>query len=209
MDGTDGMVGLDGTDGMDAMDGSDLTTGTDGTTGATDGTGGCASRGTSAPADAAAEGMRIPGDPAMGEAVDRVAYAAVTTDEVSVQRMASLVQDPRCGAVVTFDGVVRDHDDGRGVLRLDYSAHPSAQRAIDEVAAEIAARYADVLVAVAHRYGPLTVGESALVCAIAAPHRKLAFAACDDLVDTAKRRLPIWKHQQFADGTDEWVGALG
>lgn len=177
--------------------------------GAADGTIAPAPRGTSGPVDAFVEGLRIPGDPAMGDAADRVAYAAVTTDEVSVQRMASLVQDPRCGAVVTFDGVVRDHDEGRGVLRLDYSAHPSAQQAIEEVAAEIAARYADVLVAVAHRYGPLTVGESALVCAIAAPHRKLAFAACDDLVDTVKQRLPIWKHQQFADGTDEWVGALG
>ncbi len=153
--------------------------------------------------------LRVPGDPAMGAAVDRVAYAAVTTEEVSVQRMSSLVQDPRCGALVTFDGVVRDHDEGKGVLLLDYSAHPSAQAVIEEVAAEIAERYADAILALAHRYGPLTVGESALVCAVAAPHRKLAFAACDDLVDTVKKRLPIWKHQRFDDGTDEWVGALG
>lgn len=145
----------------------------------------------------------------MGEAAERVAYAAVTTEEVSVPRMASLVQDPRCGAVVTFDGVVRDHDEGRGVLRLDYSAHPTAQQVIEEVAREIAERYVDVLVAVAHRHGPLTVGESALACAVAAPHRKLAFAACDELVDTVKERLPIWKRQEFEDGTDEWVGALG
>lgn len=155
------------------------------------------------------ESLRIEGDPEMGDARERVAYAAVTTDEISTVRMASLVVDPRCGAIVTFDGVVRDHDDGKGVIRLDYQAHPSAQAVIEEVAAQIASRYADVLVAVAHRYGPLTVGESALVCAVAAPHRKLAFAACDDLVDTVKKRLPIWKHQQFTDGSDEWVGALG
>lgn len=148
-------------------------------------------------------------DPDLGDVADRVAYTAVTTDEVSVPRMASLVQDPRCGAVVTFDGVVRDHDEGRGVERLDYTAHPSAQDVLDAVAAEVAGRHPQVLLAVAHRHGPLTIGESALACAVAAPHRKEAFAACDDLVDTVKERLPIWKHQRFADGTDEWVGALG
>lgn len=155
------------------------------------------------------ESLRVPDDPAMGHAAERVAYAAVTTDEVTTMRVASLVADPRCGAVVTFDGVVRDHDDGKGVLRLDYSAHPSAQDVIEQVALEITGRYADVLVAVAHRYGPLMVGETALACAVSAPHRKLAFAACDDLVDTVKRRLPIWKRQEFTDGSDEWVGALG
>lgn len=140
---------------------------------------------------------------------DRVAHAAVTLDEVSAARMASLVQDPRCGAIVTFDGVVRDHDEGRGVLRLDYSAHPTAQDVIEQVAREIAERHDGILLAVAHRHGPLTIGETALACAVAAPHRKAAFAACDDLVDTIKQRLPIWKHQIFDDGTDEWVGALG
>ena len=80
---------------------------------------------------------------------------------------------------------------------------------IAEVAAEIAERYPDVLVAVAHRVGPLAIGDSALVCAIAAPHRKQAFVACDELVDTVKQRVPIWKHQVFDDGASEWVGALG
>ncbi|MGO2720599.1 MAG: molybdenum cofactor biosynthesis protein MoaE, partial [Brachybacterium tyrofermentans] len=119
------------------------------------------------------------------------------------------VEDPRCGAVVTFDGVVRDHDGGRGVERLEYTAHPGAADVMAEVAREIAERYPDTLVAVAHRYGPLEIGDSALACAVAAPHRKQAFVACDDLVDTVKQRLPIWKHQHFEDGEDEWVGALG
>lgn len=140
---------------------------------------------------------------------NRVRHAAVTDAEVSVMRMASFVADPRCGAQVTFDGVVRDHDEGRGVLRLDYTAHPSAQTVIEEVAAEIADAHPEVLIAVAHRVGLLTVGESALACAVAAPHRKQAFRACDELVDRVKQRLPIWKHQQFSDGTEEWVGALG
>lgn len=135
--------------------------------------------------------------------------ASVGEDAVSVAALIEAVGDPRCGAVVTFDGVVRDHDGGRGVERLEYSAHPGAADVMTEVAREIAGRYPDTLVAVAHRYGPLHIGDSALACAVAAPHRKQAFAACDDLVDTVKQRLPIWKHQLFEDGEDEWVGALG
>ena len=145
----------------------------------------------------------------MGPAPDRVRHAQVTEQPVSVTALARAVADPRCGAVVTFDGVVRDHDGGKGVDRLEYSGHPGAAEVIVEVAREIAERYPDTVIALAHRVGPLAIGETALGCAVAAPHRKQAFAACDDLVDTVKQRLPIWKHQHFADGTDEWVGALG
>jgi molybdopterin synthase catalytic subunit len=159
--------------------------------------------------DASAQGLRVAGDPAMGGAAQRVRHAHVGEEGISVAAMAEAVADPRCGAVVTFDGVVRDHDGGRGVERLEYTAHPSATAVIAEVAAEIAERYPDVLVAVAHRVGPLGIGDSALVCAIAAPHRKQAFVACDELVDTVKQRVPIWKHQVFDDGATEWVGALG
>lgn len=155
------------------------------------------------------EELRIPGDPEMGPAQERVLVASVGEDAVSVAALIEAVEDLRCGAVVTFDGVVRDHDGGRGVERLEYTAHPGAADVMAEVAREIAERYPDTLVAVAHRYGPLEIGDSALACAVAAPHRKQAFVACDDLVDTVKQRLPIWKHQHFEDGEDEWVGALG
>lgn len=153
--------------------------------------------------------LRIAEDPAMGAAADRVLLAEVSEQEITVDRMAEAVTDPRCGALVTFDGVVRDHDGGRGVERLEYTAHPGAGAVMAEVALEIAERYQDVLLAVAHRHGPLRIGDSALVCAVAAPHRKQAFVCCDDLVDTIKQRLPIWKHQRFEDGDEEWVGALG
>jgi molybdopterin synthase catalytic subunit len=153
--------------------------------------------------------LRIAGDPAMGDEAARARLAEISEQALSMARMVEAVTDPRCGAVVTFDGVVRDHDSGRGVERLEYSAHPSAGEVIADVAREIAARYPDALIAVAHRHGPLTIGDSALVCAVAAPHRKQAFAACDDLVDTVKQRVPIWKHQIFEDGGTEWVGALG
>ncbi|MFC0675271.1 molybdenum cofactor biosynthesis protein MoaE [Brachybacterium hainanense] len=152
------------------------------------------------------QSLRVPGDPDLGAAAQRVRHASIGEGPVSVAEMASAVGDARCGAVVTFDGVVRDHDGGRGVLTLDYSAHPLAPQAIAEVAADVAERYTDVLVALAHRVGPLRIGDSALVCAVSAPHRKLAFAACDELVDEVKRRVPIWKHQRFAGGDSEWVG---
>lgn len=153
--------------------------------------------------------LRVPGDPALGEAGARVRRASVGEDPISVEEMARAVADPRCGAVVTFDGVVRDHDGGRTVLSLDYSAHPLAQQALAEAAREVAASHEDVLIALAHRIGPLRIGDTALACAVAAPHRKLAFSACDALVDEVKRRVPIWKHQRFADGESEWVGAGG
>ncbi|ATG53290.1 molybdenum cofactor biosynthesis protein MoaE [Brachybacterium vulturis] len=145
----------------------------------------------------------------MGDAAQRARCAEISQEPLAAERMIAAVTDPRCGAVVTFDGVVRDHDGGRGVERLEYSAHPSAGEVITAVAREIADRYPDTLVAVAHRHGPLVIGDSALVCAVAAPHRKQAFTACDDLVDTVKQRVPIWKHQVFDDGGTEWVGALG
>ena len=115
------------------------------------------------------------------------------------------VRDPSAGAVVSFSGDVRDHDDGRAVASLDYEAHPTAGGVIAAVAAEVAARHDVVAVAVSHRTGPLGIGDPALVVAVSAAHRGEAFAACADLVDAVKDRLPVWKHQVFADGTDEWV----
>ncbi|GAB4096907.1 molybdenum cofactor biosynthesis protein MoaE [Brachybacterium horti] len=148
-------------------------------------------------------------DPAMGEAAERLRHAGVTTAVIEAAAMVEAVADPRCGAVVTFDGVVRDHDEGRGVTALTYTAHPSAQEVLAQVAHGIAERFPEVRLAVAHRHGPLAIGDSALVAAVAAAHRKQAFAACDALVDEVKAQVPIWKHQRFTDGTDEWVGALG
>ena len=117
------------------------------------------------------------------------------------------VADPTAGAVVTFHGVVRDHDHGRGVTRLEYEAHPSAARVLAEVAAEIAADPDVHAVAVSHRVGVLEVGDVALVAAVSSAHRAAAFAACARLVEEVKARLPVWKHQLFLDGTDEWVNS--
>ncbi|MFC4854273.1 molybdenum cofactor biosynthesis protein MoaE [Actinophytocola glycyrrhizae] len=136
----------------------------------------------------------------------RVLRADISESPITVEEQAALVSDDAAGAVVTFSGVVRDHDGGKGVRDLEYEGHPSAKAVIEEVATEVAARHKGVrALAVSHRIGPLAIGDVALACAVAAEHRAEAFAACADLVDDVKARLPIWKHQNFTDGTDEWV----
>ena len=137
-----------------------------------------------------------------------VLRAEVGEAPLDVAEHAALVDHAAAGAVVTFAGVVRDHDGGRAVRGLEYSAHPTAGKVVADVAADVAARATGVrAIAVSHRIGPLGIGDVALACAVAADHRKEAFAACAELVDEVKRLLPVWKHQLFADGTDEWVGS--
>jgi molybdopterin synthase catalytic subunit len=130
---------------------------------------------------------------------------AVTTDELDVAAHERAVASAAAGAVVSFSGVVRDHDHGRPVTLLEYEGHPSAAEVLRQVAEEIAADPAVYAVAVSHRLGALEVGDVALAAAVATAHRAAAFAACARLVDEVKARLPVWKHQVFADGTDEWV----
>lgn len=135
-----------------------------------------------------------------------VLRAEVTGEPVDLAELAGLVGHHAAGAVVTFEGVVRDHDGGRGVRELEYVGHPSATEVIVEVASEIAARFEGVHgVATTHRVGMLGIGDVALGAAVAAEHRKQAFDACAELVDEVKRRLPIWKRQVFDDDTEEWV----
>nr|WP_229789796.1 molybdenum cofactor biosynthesis protein MoaE [Pilimelia terevasa] len=119
--------------------------------------------------------------------------------------LADAVRRPAAGAVAAFHGVVRDHDGGRGVTALTYEAHPDAGAVLAAVAAEVAADPAVHAVAVRHRVGALGVGDVALSAAVSSAHRAAAFAACARLVELVKERLPVWKHQHFADGTAEWV----
>ncbi len=136
----------------------------------------------------------------------RVLRAAVTGEAISLTDHERLVAHPSAGAVVGFAGVVRDHDGGRAVTRLEYSAHPSAGEVLAEVLAEVATSARGTrAIAASHRVGDLAIGDPALVVAVAADHRGAAFETCARLVDTIKERLPVWKHQFFADGTDEWV----
>ena len=137
-----------------------------------------------------------------------VLRAAVGEAPLDVAEHAALVEQAAAGAVVTFAGVVRDHDGGRSVRGLEYSAHPTAAKVVADIAAEVAGRAHGVrAIAVSHRVGRLEIGDVALACAVAADHRREAFETCAELVEEVKRLLPVWKHQVFTDGSDEWVGS--
>jgi molybdopterin synthase catalytic subunit len=140
--------------------------------------------------------------------VTRVLRAEITESSVDLAELEALVAHEAAGAVVGFAGVIRDHDGGRSVIRLEYSAHPSAQDTLAEVLADVAREARGVrALAASHRIGTLSVGDAALVAAVAADHRAAAFETCAKLVDAIKARLPVWKHQFFSDGSDEWVGS--
>lgn len=125
---------------------------------------------------------------------------------LSVDEVRTAVADPTAGGEALFAGAVRDHDGGRGVARLGYSAHPSALEVMGQVAQRVADTYPVVGVAAVHRVGDLEVGDLAVVVAVSCAHRGEAFEACRALIDDLKSSVPIWKHQHFADGSEEWVG---
>ena len=132
-------------------------------------------------------------------------YAVVTDAPVHIQELSKLVAIPHSGAVVTFCGDVRDHDGGKEVASLLYEIHPSAPEQIKLITQSIMGRFEIEKVAVAHRYGDIAIGETAFAVAVSAAHRQAAFDACAAIVDEVKAKLPIWKHQKFTDGSDEWV----
>lgn len=135
----------------------------------------------------------------------RVVLAVVTGEPLDVAAHEAAVAGPASGAVVTFSGNVRDHDGGKPVRGIEYVGHPSAASVLAEVVADVTARSDVDAVAVSHRLGELGIGDAALVVAVAATHRQEAFAAAALMVDEVKHRLPVWKRQVFADGSDEWV----
>ncbi len=136
----------------------------------------------------------------------QVVRAEILDTPAPVDQLRAEVTHPKAGAVVTFHGVVRDHDHGTAVTAIDYTAHPSATDVLVEIATEIAAREGVHALGVVHRVGHLVVGDIAMVVNIAAEHRGQAFSATSDLVDEIKKRLPVWKKQALADGGHEWTG---
>jgi molybdopterin synthase catalytic subunit len=125
---------------------------------------------------------------------------------LSVDEAVAAVSDAAAGGLTFFVGNVRDHDENKSVTGLEYSAHPSAMAQLTDVAEEVAREYDVLAVAAVHRVGRLGIGDAAVVVATAAAHRGEAFEASRALIDRLKDRVPIWKHQLFADGSDEWVG---
>lgn len=126
---------------------------------------------------------------------------------LDVDEVLRSLDDDAAGGLVLFVGRVRDHDGGKGVTGLDYSAHPTALDRLTAVCEQVAADHDVHGVAAVHRVGPLAIGDAAVVVATASSHRGTAFEASRALIDTLKAEVPIWKHQRFGDGTEEWVGA--
>jgi molybdopterin synthase catalytic subunit len=137
--------------------------------------------------------------------VNVIRLAELRDTPLSVDEVRAAVADPRAGGVALFVGTVRDHAGGQGVTGLSYSAHPSAEAELRTVAEKVAASFGVLALAAVHRIGDLDVGDLAVVVAVACPHRGEAFEACRTLIDDLKHSVPIWKHQQFSDGTSEWV----
>ncbi|WP_026239640.1 molybdenum cofactor biosynthesis protein MoaE [Parafrankia discariae] len=144
--------------------------------------------------------------------VDGVARGVVVLAEMrelplSVDECLAAVRRPEVGGIGLFVGTVRDHDHGRSVADLEYSAHPRAADELARVAADVAAELGVHAIAVLHRTGRLAIGDIAVVVAVGAVHRAEALTACRRLIDDVKEQVPIWKRQAFADGATEWVGA--
>jgi molybdopterin synthase catalytic subunit len=138
--------------------------------------------------------------------VNVIRLAELREVPLSVDEVLAAVADSGAGGIAMFVGAVRDEDHQRAVTGLGYSAHPQATERLRVVMEKVAAEYDVRAVAAVHRVGDLAVGDLAVVVAAACPHRAEAFAACRTLIDDLKAEVPIWKHQLFADGGDEWVG---
>jgi molybdopterin synthase catalytic subunit len=134
-----------------------------------------------------------------------VRMTELRSEPLSVDEIRTAAADPAAGAIALFIGTVRDHDRGRGVTALSYSTHPSAVTELCRVAEKIAASHPIMSLAVAHRTGDLPIGDLAVVAAVGAAHRDVAFTACHALIDELKATVPIWKHQFFTGGDSEWV----
>lgn len=136
----------------------------------------------------------------------RVTLARICSEPLSASTCIDAVTSPTAGGLGVFIGTVRSSDHRRPVESLRYEAHPSAAAELERLCAAIAEEHDVVAVAAEHRVDTLTLGEIAVVVAVAAEHRAEAMTATHALIDRIKAEVPIWKHQQFTDGTEEWVG---
>lgn len=136
-----------------------------------------------------------------------IRLAELRETPLSVDEVYGAVTDPSAGGIAVFAGAVRDHDHGKPVTSLSYSAHPSAADELRSVCQRVAARHDLHAVAAVHRVGDLFIGDLAVVVAVSSAHRATAFDACRELIDDLKSTVPIWKHQSFTSGDGEWVNS--
>lgn len=128
-------------------------------------------------------------------------FTALTREPIDAQALIAAAKHPEDGAVVVFDGIVRDNSRGRPTLHLDYEAYEDmAAKQLRSLAGEARSRFAVRNVTIVHRLGRLEIGESSVLIVVASAHRAQAFDACRWLIDTLKKTVPIWKKETFADG---------
>jgi molybdopterin synthase catalytic subunit len=131
---------------------------------------------------------------------------SLTTEPIDYHALAERVRRPDCGAVVLFLGTVRDLTDGRVTAALDYEAYPEmAEKKMAEIETDTRQRWPVGGLAIVHRLGHLDVGEVSVAVAVSCPHRAEAFEAGRHAIDRLKELVPIWKKENWADGTTEWV----
>ena len=130
----------------------------------------------------------------------------LTHEPIDHAALTESVRAPHCGAVVTFLGTVRDLTGERVTVALDYEAYPGmAEKRLAEIEADTRGRWPVGDIALVHRLGRLAVGDVSVAVAVSCPHRADAFAACRHAIDRLKELVPIWKRENWADGTTEWV----
>lgn len=136
------------------------------------------------------------------EAVERADLYRITRAAISAEELAKTLKAPADGAVVLFEGIVRDHLGGRRTLYLEYEAYePMALRRMEEIGIEAREKFRVDGIGIVHRTGRLEIGETSVAIAVTAAHRHAAFEACHYLIDRLKQVVPIWKKEYFADGS--------
>ncbi len=131
----------------------------------------------------------------------------LTRAKINMEEMRRRVESPECGAVASFSGTVREWNDGRQVLSIDYSGYgPMAEKILEAIEVDLGRRFAGIRIAIVHRLGRLSVGEASLAVVVTAPHRREALGACSEAVESIKARAPIWKKEHYVDGSS-WIEA--
>ena len=131
----------------------------------------------------------------------------LTAEPIDLNEVVAAVRDVAAGAITTFLGVTRNHNEGREVIRLEYETYAAmAEQEMERIAAEAASRWPGSRVAIVHRVGLVPVGETSVAIAVSAAHRPEAFAACRFAIDRLKECVPIWKKEHFIGG-DIWIGS--
>ena len=140
--------------------------------------------------------------------VSQIRLIAIRDTPLSIGEVRNAIADPAAGGEALFIGTVRDNDADKGVTDLGYSAHPTAEAELRRITESIVDKFPDIIgVAAVHRVGDLDVGDLAVIVGVSCAHRAAAFPACHALIDELKVTVPIWKHQRFTDGSEEWVGS--